>query len=145
LRLTRPIKNRATASALNLSTASMIDVVFLLLIFFLVTTSFRTPTQSVVTPILSRTVSQSDISDVEIEQVTLAIGDEAGKVTYEMGGVKTTEVSEIRELLNNLKPNSAQIIVQVNDGIPFQSAISLITLCKNCGHESASWFSNHGN
>ena len=135
--------NGYNSSPLQLSSASMIDVVFLLLIFFLVTTSFRKPTQSVMTPIASNSVSQTESDVNNVEQLSLTILNRSGKIEYEMGGVQTGELSKVRELLKNLKPTSVQILVKVSDEIPFQSAISVITLCKTCGHESAAWLPNH--
>ena len=121
----------------------MIDVVFLLLIFFLVTTSFRMPTQSVVTPIVSDSVSQTATAINDVEQVSLTVQNRSGKIAYEMGGVQTNDISEVRELLVNLKPKSVRIVVKVSDKIPFQSAMSVISLCKACGHQSAAWLPNH--
>ena len=137
------ISNGQTSSPLQLSSASMIDVVFLLLIFFLVTTSFRTPTQSVITPIVSSAVAPATVSVNDVEKVTLAVGNQSGKIGYEMGGVQTSDLSNVRKLLKELKPESVQILVKIGDEIPFQSAISVIALCKTCGHETAAWFPNH--
>ena len=121
----------------------MIDVVFLLLIFFLVTTSFRTPTQSITTPIVSNSVSPTGTTVNDIEQVPLTIDSQSGKIGYEMGGVQTRDILKVRDLLKNLDPKSVQILVKVSDEIPFQSAISVIALCKTCGHKSAAWFANN--
>ena len=120
----------------------MIDVVFLLLIFFLVTTSFRTPTQSVVTAIVSPNNTPAATLD-DVEQVTLAVGNQSGNIGYKMGGIQTNDISKVGELLKKLKPRSVQILVKVGDEIPFQSAVSVIELCKGCGHKSAAWFPNH--
>ena len=121
----------------------MIDVVFLLLIFFLVTTSFRTPTQSIITAIVSPNNTPAATLDNDVQQVTLAVANQSGNIGYKMGGIQTNDISKVGELLKKLKPKSVQILVKVSDEIPFQSAISVIELCKGCGHESAAWFPNH--
>ena len=142
-RSTKRSRNGITSLPLQLSSAGMIDVVFLLLIFFLVTTSFRTPSQSVITPIISSSVSSTETADNDLEQVSLTIRERSGKIAYQMGGMQTSDITKIRELLKDLKPQSVRILVKVSNGIPFQSAMSVIALCKTCGHESAAWFPNH--
>ena len=95
MRLSKPISGRSSDAVMNLSTASMIDVVFLLLIFFLVTTSFRVPTQSLVTPIVAQSVSPDQIATDDIEPVILAIRSQNGAVGYELGSVKTLSLIHI--------------------------------------------------
>ena len=143
MRLSKSSSIRPAASALNLSTASMIDVVFLLLIFFLLTTSFRVPTQSLVTPIVSQSVSPNQIADNEIEPVILTVRVQGGVVGYELGGIKTNDTQEIRSVLEKMEPKTAPMFVKVGDGIPFQSATTLISMCRSSGHDSVAWFPNH--
>ena len=143
MRLSKPISGRSSDAVMNLSTASMIDVVFLLLIFFLVTTSFRVPTQSLVTPIVAQSVSPDQIATDDIEPVILAIRSQNGAVGYELGSVKTNNVDEIRSVLESMEPKTAPMFVKVGDGIPFQSATTLIAMCRSCGHDSVAWFPNH--
>ena len=143
MRLTKPISKRSTAATMNLSTASMIDVVFLLLIFCLVTTSFRVPTQSLVTPIVSQSVSSDQIANQEVEPVILTMHNQNGEIGYELGGLKTGDTQEVRSVLEKMEPKTAPIFVKVGDGIPFQTATSLIALCRSCGHDSVAWFPNH--
>ena len=128
---------------MNLSTASMIDVVFLLLIFFLVTTSFRMPTQSLVTPIVSQSVSPDPIASDNVEPVILVLRFQNGSVGYELGSVKTNDIQDIRSVLESMNTKTAPMVVKVGDGIPFQSATTLIALCRSCGHESVAWFPHH--
>lgn len=143
MRLSKPISGRSSNAAMNLSTASMIDVVFLLLIFFLVTTSFRMPTRSLVTPIASQSASPDQIATDGIEPVILTIRSQNGEVGYELEGVKTGDAEVIRSVLEKMEPKTAPMFVKVGDGIPFQSATSLISMCRSCGHDSVAWFPNH--
>ncbi len=143
MRLSKQSSRANTGSAMKLSTASMIDVVFLLLIFFLVTTSFRMPTQSLVTPIVSQSVSPDPTATNNTEPVILAIASENGVLGYELGSVKTNDIREIQTVLETMESKTAPMIVKVGDGIPFQSATSLIALCRSCGHESVAWLPNH--
>jgi len=128
---------------MNLSTASMIDVVFLLLIFFLLTTSFRLPTQFLVTPIVARSVSPNQFPTEEITPVILTMFAVKGGAGYELGGVKTNDSEKIRRVLTKMETKTAPIFVRVGDDIPFQSAMNLISMCRSCGHESVAWFPNH--
>lgn len=139
MRLSKRSKSRRASAPLALTSASMIDVVFLLLIFFLVTTTFRTPTHSLVTPIIAKTNFQNEAVNNDTEQVTLAIRSQAGQIGYELGDLSTSDLSQLSELLKNVKPTSTQILVSVSDGIPFQTAVSVFDLCRSCGHETAAW------
>lgn len=142
MRLSKPSIKPHYAAPMNLSSASMIDVVFLLLIFFLVTTTFRIPTQSLATPIVAQSVSPDQITD-DIEPVILTMRSQSGVVEYELGSVKTNNVQKIQNVLQNMDTKTAPMVVKVGDGIPFQSATTLIALCRSCGHESVAWFPNH--
>lgn len=143
MRLSKSSSTPATSTALNLSMASMIDVVFLLLIFFLVTTSFRIPTQSLVTPIVVQSVSPDQSKTDDIEPVILTIRSQNGTASYQLGSVETKKLQKIEAVLKSMDPKTAPLIVRVGDGIPFQSATTLIALCRSCGHDSVAWFPNH--
>ena len=143
MQLSKPKTPRSSNAPMTLSTASMIDVVFLLLIFFLVTTSFRAPTQSLVTPIVSSLVSPDQIVTDEIEPVTLVIRSREGAIEYHLGSIITNDRQEIRSVLEEMDPKTAPVLVKVGDGIPYQAATNLISMCRSCGHDSVAWFPNH--
>lgn len=141
MRLNPTVKNRSNASPISLPMTGMIDVVFLLLIFFLVTTSFDPPTRSRVTSVITDTNTGTDEMEND-PPLMLTVYPDGQRIGYQLAGVRTTDEGEICKLLNQIRPSGEPILVKVTGGLPFQSAISAFDLCETCGHPSAAWYFN---
>ena len=123
---------------LELSMTSMIDVVFLLLIFFLVTTTFIKPERQVATGIKVEPTDsgkrQSDLEPAVIDVVD--IGDHAA---FRLGAVTTTDLEELRKILQEFENKSDGAFVRVGPNVAFESAAQAIGVCKSAGFSTVSY------
>ena len=123
--------NRA---ALNLS--SMIDVTFLLLIYFIVTTVF-TPPEDVLSPALKvEEGTSSQEQDFEPQIVTVVLRD--SKPAYILGEQVIRDRLQFAELINKL-PREPGIIIRVQDDVPVGFAVAAIQESRNAGFERVTY------
>ena len=123
--------NRA---ALNLS--SMIDVTFLLLIYFIVTTVF-TPIEDTLSPALKlEDGTSSQEQDFEPQIVTVVIRD--SKPAYLLGEQVIRDRQQFAEIINKL-PRDPGIIIRVQDDVPVGVAVAAIQESRNAGFERVTY------
>ena len=117
---------------------SMIDVVFLLLIFFLVTTTFLRPEKQVKSAIkvIEQDARQSR-SDLEPAMVDVVLQSE--QVIFKLGAIRTNKIAEIRNTLDNFENKSDGAFVRVADDVPFEQAAQAIGACRASGFDSVSY------
>ena len=117
---------------------SMIDVVFLLLIFFLVTTTFIKPERQVATGIKVEATDsgkrQSDLEPAVIDVVE--VGDQAA---FRLGAITTTDLEELRKILQEFENKTDGAFVRVAPNVPFESAAQAIGICKATGFSTVSY------
>ncbi len=126
------------ARKIELSMTSMIDVVFLLLIFFMTTASFVRTERDLDSAIKvnSKSASQST-SDMEPAIVEVDRGS-AGFV-YRLGTRELTTVAELENLLQRFDNKADGAFVRVSDEAPFRMAAAAIQACKSAGFASVSY------
>ncbi|MCC9605395.1 biopolymer transporter ExbD [Blastopirellula sp. JC732] len=116
---------------IDLNMTSMIDVVFLLLIFFIVTASF-TPTErrlDVAVQSANPSAAQASDFDPAIVDVT-TVGDSFG---YKLGSRTFTTQDELEEVLIAFPDKSAPAVVRGQDEAPYGMVSAAIQACKNAG------------
>lgn len=86
----------------------MIDVVFLLLIFFLTTTSFVQPNQDLNTAIASRPAAANN-SDSVVEPAIVSLAKIDGQTSYRFGAVNTSDSERIAGMLKSFSDKSQGI------------------------------------
>ena len=117
---------------------SMIDVVFLLLIFFLVTTTFLRPEQQVRSAIkVVESDARQSKSDLEPAIVDVLLQNE--QVIFKLGAIRTNDIVEIRKTLNQFENKSEGAFVRVADDVPFEQAAQAIGACRATGFDSVSY------
>ena len=117
---------------------SMIDVVFLLLIFFLVTTTFLRPEQQVRSAIkVIEQDAQQSRSDLEPAMVDVIWQNE--QVLFRLGAIRTNDIGEIRETLDQFENKAEGAFVRVADEVPFEQAAQAIGACRASGFDSVSY------
>ncbi|MDP6442560.1 MAG: biopolymer transporter ExbD [Pirellulaceae bacterium] len=121
---------------IELSMTSMIDVVFLLLIFFMVTSSFVQTERHLETgaQVRSKTSSASDLEPAIVEIVEVG-----GEYVFQLGGRDFTDQAELRKVLAQFDNKSDGAFVRVSDGAPFGLAAAAIQACKSAGFISVSY------
>jgi len=117
---------------------SMIDVVFLLLIFFIVTTTFVRPEREIASAIkVNEQKSTSQQSNLEPAIVDVFRSN--AQVRFRVGAVRTNDLNEIKTLLNGFTNKSEGAFVRVAGDVPYEAAAQAIGACRASGFESVSY------
>ncbi len=125
-------------SRIELSMTSMIDVVFLLLIFFLVTTTFISPERQLPAAIKTQD-KQSNKSQSLLEPAVIDIVERDGQIQFKLGAVETTEINELDPVLESFENKSDGAFVRVADRVPFEKAAQAISACRTHGFEKVAY------
>lgn len=123
---------------LELSMTSMIDVVFLLLIFFIVTSTFVRPERQIASAIkVNQQRAAADISNLDPAIVDIFL--QNSQVFFRIGAVRTNDLENIRQLLKGFENKSEGAFVRVADDVPYESAAQVIGVCRASGFSSVSY------
>ena len=123
---------------LSISMTSMIDVVFLLLIFFLVTTTFIEPEKQIVSNIVvERTDAGLQLTD--LEPAVIDIFRVGNTVFFQLGGVKTSDQSQLNQIIKSFPNKNEGGYIRVGQEVPFERAAQIIGVLKSNGFENVSY------
>ena len=131
---------RSSTPELNMT--SMIDVVFLLLIFFMITANYRQTEKELESAIKEKQSgagSQTDFEPVLIEIVPGGSG-----YVYRIGGSDYSSQRELEAQLGRITNKADGAFVQVSDGALFGMAATAIQACKSVGFLSVSYIPETG-
>ena len=127
-------RHKLNRAAVNLS--SMIDVTFLLLVYFIVTTVF-TPPEDLLTPALKvedgASMSQQDL-EPQIVQVELIEQNPA----YTIGEHVCRDRKALSKVLQNL-PTEPGLIIKVRSDIPIGFAVAAIQVARDANFEKVTY------
>ncbi len=129
---------RKTGPILGLSMTSMIDVVFLLLIFFLVTSTFVSPERQIESAIQVDEQGKS-ASAIGLEPAIIRISQLGNQTVFQLGAIKTSDLSDIKPVLRQFEDKSEGAFVRAGDGVPFEAAAQAIAACKSNGFAVVSY------
>ncbi|MEL7497936.1 MAG: biopolymer transporter ExbD [Planctomycetota bacterium] len=133
------LSNRQLApQQLELSMTSMIDVVFLLLIFFIVSTTFVRPEREVAAAVKVEE-QDADESTSVLEPAVVDVIWVDGQSLFRLGAVTTNDIDEIENMLNGFNGKSEGAFVRVSDDVPFEAAAKAIGACRGAGFPSVSY------
>ena len=117
---------------------SMIDVVFLLLIFFLVTTTFIKPERQISSNIkVERT--EAGLQEDDLDPAVLDLFVTGDRVVFQLGARQTTKLDELRKTIENFENKSEGAFVRVGPGVAFDNAARAIGLFKASGFANVSY------
>jgi biopolymer transport protein ExbD len=134
MRLTsRSIKH---GSKLDLPLTSMIDVVFLLLIYFLVTSSLIEEERELDSGIK---VQRAAPRAADLAPAVINIVPGSSGYIYSLGGREITSAAELRSVLAQFENKVDGAFVRADDGAPFDMAASAIQACKDARFLSVSY------
>ncbi|KAA0216916.1 MAG: biopolymer transporter ExbD [Leptolyngbya sp. PLA3] len=114
---------------ISLPMTSMIDVVFLLLIFFLVTANFSEREDRLEATIQSER-SGSGPSDLQPQIVSVQMS--GGHVVFRVGERAVQTGAALRVLLEQL-PKEAGVAIKVDDRVPIQAAATALQAAHDAG------------
>jgi biopolymer transport protein ExbD len=125
------LTSRRHSSQVDLQMTSMIDVVFLLLIFFMVTSSFQKTERELDPAIKVERASSAAARDLAPAIVEVRRGE--GGFVYKLGGRELTSTAELTRILRQFDNKLDGAIVRAADEAPFEMAASAIQACKSAG------------
>lgn len=131
------LTSRRHGSKIELQMTSMIDCVFLLLIFFMVTSSFNKAERELDPAVkLQRAAgpAASDLAPAIVDVVRRRRG-----FVYKLGGRELSSAAELTDVLRQLENKLDGAIVRVEDEAPFDMAASAIQSCKSSGFALVSY------
>lgn len=123
---------------LELSMTSMIDVVFLLLIFFMVTTSVVMSEKQLRSAIKVEEESASETVN-NLEPVIVEVVESNGQFVYRLGANEMTSVTALTDTLRVFDNKFDGAFVKVNDDAPFDMAAGAIQACRAAGFPTVSY------
>ncbi len=122
---------------LDLPLTSMIDVVFLLLIYFLVTTSLIEEERELDSGIKVQRSSAQRAADLAPAVIDVTRG--GSGFVYRIGGREITSAAELRSVLTQFENKIDGAFVRVDDDAPFDMAATAIQACKDSRFLSVSY------
>jgi len=125
---------RGGSATLNMS--SMIDVTFLLLIYFIVTTVFSPP-EDQLTPALKVEQGSSSV-ETDLEPQIVTVTSNGSQQVYQIGDQTVADRSQLATILVRL-PNDPGIIIRVDDGVTVGFAIAAVQEARDAGFERVTY------
>ena len=124
---------------IELNLTSMIDVIFLLLIFFVCTASFDKPEKNLPTKIASQGPAQTrrrPQEERDLEDIVVQINaDPSSGVQYAIDGKNYASLREVEETLDSLReidPNSP-VVLDPDKSVPIESVLDVYDASRRVG------------
>ncbi|MEZ6090114.1 MAG: biopolymer transporter ExbD [Pirellulaceae bacterium] len=136
MRLSSQAGKRTTE--IELSMTSMIDVVFLLLIFFMVTTSFR-KTERELDPAVKSQQSSGQSSENNFEPVIVEVLVAGSATVYRIGSATYETDGELRNILRQFSNKADGAYVKAADNASYGAAARALQACKSAGFPAVSF------
>jgi biopolymer transport protein ExbD len=131
------LTSRGHGSKIELQMTSMIDCVFLLLIFFMVTSSFNKAERELDPAVKIQRAAARAASDLAPAIVDVVRG--GGDFVFKLGGRELKSAAELTDVLRQLDNKLDGAVVRVQDEAPFDMAASAIQSCKTAGFALVSY------
>lgn len=127
-------KHKLNRTAVNLS--SMIDVTFLLLVYFIVTTVLATP-EDLLSPAL-KVEEGTSLSIDELDPQIIEIRLQDGNPLYVIGSHLCPDRESLAEVLASL-PIEPGLILRVSNGVPVGFAVAAIQVARDANFEKVTY------
>lgn len=116
----------------------MIDVVFLLLIFFIVTASF-TKTERELDAVTKVNEKSAASAKTDLEPAIIVLTEADGKWVFQIGSNNIPTFTELEEVLNKFPNKADGAFVRAPDKAPYRMAAEAIQACKNADFPGVSY------
>ena len=127
-------QEKSRTQTLNMS--SMIDVTFLLLIYFIVTTVFSPP-EDQLTPAL-KVEQGSSSAETDLEPQIVSVTSVGSQQVYQIGDQTFGDRAQLATILDRL-PNDPGIIIRVDDAVTVGFAIAAVQEARDAGFERVTY------
>ena len=132
-------QNHRQKANLELSMTSMIDVVFLLLIFFLVTTTFVKAERQLRPAIQVQEQTQESSQQGFLEPAVVHVKRNGNRNFFRLGGREMTTYDELLEVLLVFENKEDGSFVVVDDQASFEMTAAALQACREAGFTSVSY------
>ncbi len=135
----RPTCRRDQSRQLDVKMTPMIDVIFLLLIFFVCTASFQFPETILPTRLsMPGTVgAEVAIQDdmVDLDQIVVKVIWRDGAVRWRINDVDYDRLAEVRAVMEAVRRVKVDlpVILDIDPGVPMENVIDVYDLCRRLG------------
>ena len=128
--------SRRRPDKITLQMASMIDAVFLLLAYFLVTTAMTKPEDRLSPLLQTQSKEAGQVTDFQPQKIDVLMID--GAPSYRLGGQLLRDRDELRRTLDDL-PVEAGVFIVVHDDVLVSFAVAAIQVARDCGFEKVTY------
>ena len=132
----RPRTSRRRLERIALNLASMIDVTFLLLIYFMVTMVIAEEDQLQPTLKTQRESLSGEANDFQPQIIDVL--DEGGRPIYRLSGRRLEDRSALAGAVGSL-PKSVGVFINVHDGVPVGFAAAALQTVRDAGFEKVTY------
>ena len=130
-------RSRVRVDRLTLNLASMIDVTFLLLVYFIVSTVMARPEDQLTSAIQTRD-SDSAGSEIDYQPQVVEVVAIEGVPSYVIGNRRLRDLSGLRDVLRDL-PTELGVFIRVSGEIPVEFALSAVQAARDAGFEQVTY------
>ena len=132
-----PLRSRDDDRAFDINMTPMIDVVFLLLVFFVCTTDFHAVEALLPTPLKAAGATAAPPEIEELENVVIKLGVVDGAPRWELNARVCPAPAEVRDTLARLAAIEKRlpIVLDIDGAVPLGDAIDLYDWCRLAGFE----------
>ncbi len=125
--------SRQNAQSLGMPLVGMIDVVFLLLIYFLVMSAWQQPEKQLTAVIQSAAIQTEAVTD--LEPSVIKMNSREGSVVFQYGTRNTKELFTLKEWIQKTQFKDNGIQVHVGPDIEFELVTQVISACRAIGFQ----------
>lgn len=136
-----PLARGRGAAQLDVKMTPMIDVIFLLLTFFICTTSFRAPEEALPTNLLAAGTGHAELpldpELEELEEVVVRVLWENERPRWRINDRELAELTDVREALAPLArvQRNLPVVLRAASEVPLGALIDVYDLCRQLGFE----------
>jgi len=115
----------------------MIDVTFLLLVYFIVSTVMARPEDQLTSSIQTRD-SETSGAEIDYQPQVVEVVQLEGRSTYIIGDRMLHDLPSLTRVLENL-PKEIGVFVRVSPGIPVEFALSAVQAARDAGFQQVTY------
>ena len=133
----QPKRSRLRVDRLTMNLASMIDVTFLLLVYFIVSTVMARPEDQLTSAIQTRDAETAG-SEIDFQPQIVEVLRLDGAPAYVIGDRRLRDLGGLRAVLDNL-PTELGVFIRVSGDIPVEFALSAVQAARDAGFEQVTY------
>ena len=133
----QPRRSRLRVDRLTMNLASMIDVTFLLLVYFIVSTVMARPEDQLTSAIQTRDAETAG-SEIDFQPQIVEVLRLDGAPAYVIGDRRLRDLGGLRAVLDDL-PTELGVFIRVSGDIPVEFALSAVQAARDAGFEQVTY------